>query len=99
MIKIFENIAHVCKAVSVGVEQRLLDVAIEQDRTLQVLIWNDGVDWTISGVSNSDPHLIILKDLLNLILPGGPAGDHTQNAATDDNAQETALQSADPTAH
>lgn len=76
----------------------LLGVAIEEDRAVQEVVWDDGVDKTISGEAGSRPALNPLRIVLDATLPGGAHGKHSENAAYDDAAQQAALDKAEGTA-
>ena len=80
------TIEKVAEKVGEEIGERALGVAIEIDRAGQEVIFNRGIDWTISGVSNSQPGMEPLKDVLNTIQP-----EHTENAARNDTAQQEAL--------
>lgn len=75
----------------------LLGVAIEEDRAAQEIIWDGGVDETISGEAGTRPALKPLRVVLDATLPGGAHGKHSENAAFDDAAQQGALDKAEAT--
>ena len=76
-------------------ETRAYGFALNIDRAVDNLVIDDGVDHTISGDAATHRALKPLDVVLDATLPGGPHGEHCQNAEFDDAAQTTALNEAE----